>query len=123
MLSSQAVPSGNSGIEFLLPEAIDTLFQSIAAIKANFAPLELKALLAAHKDVPLSPEQIGIPRILNRLDASRSSQEFNVRYGNCLTSVKTKVSGLDETRATTLVIWATTFWTNHSAGEMDEYIR
>lgn len=115
----------SAGAEFILPWAVDTFFRAITTIKQTFAESELKAIIEAHKDVRLQPENARTSYLLLRIADACDVARVHERFGASKTSLETKIKNLNDTQSTALMIWAAAFWVSRccTADDMDEYLK
>jgi len=115
----------SAGAEFILPWAVDTFFRAITMIKQTFAESELKAIIEAHKDVKLQPENARTSYLLLRIADACEVSRVHEKYGAVRTSLDSKIKSLNDTQATALMIWAAAYWVSRKSSastDMDEYI-
>ena len=115
----------SAGAEFILPWAVDTCFRAITMIKQTFAECELKAIIEAHKDVRLQPENARTSYLLLRIADACEVARVHEKYGAARTSLDSKIKSLNDTQATALMIWAAAYWVSRkssAASDMDDYI-
>ncbi|MBQ7457245.1 MAG: hypothetical protein IJS54_06555 [Desulfovibrio sp.] len=115
----------SAGAEFILPWAVDTFFRAISMIKQTFAESELKAIIEAHKDVRLQPENARTSYLLLRISDACEVARVHEKYGAVRTSLDSKIKSLNDTQATALMIWAAAYWVSRKSSQvtdMDEYI-
>ena len=115
----------SAGAEFILPWAVDTFFRAITNIKTLFTAAELKAIVEAHKDMRLMPDNSRLCYLLLRVHDACEINHVHMRHGASKSSLESKLKSLDDTQATALMVWASAFWVsrNCSAESLDEYIR
>ncbi|MCR4667059.1 MAG: hypothetical protein K5657_07175 [Desulfovibrio sp.] len=114
----------SAGAEFILPWAVDTFFRAITTIKQIFAESELKALIEAHRNVRLQPENARTSYLLLRIADACEMNKVHELYGASKSSLESKIQNLNDTQATALMIWAAAFWVSKSCStdDMGEYI-
>ena len=115
----------SAGAEFILPWAVDTFFRAITSIKQTFAESELKAIIEAHKDVRLQPENARTSYLLLRISDACEVARVHELFGASKSSLESKIKNLNDTQSTALMIWAAAFWVSKSCStdDMSEYIR
>ena len=86
---------------------------------------ELKAIVEAHKDMRLMPDNSRLSYLLLRVHDACEINHVHMRHGASKSSLESKLKSLDDTQATALMVWASAFWVsrNCSAESLDEYIR
>ena len=104
---------------------MDTFFRAITNIKTLFTGAELKAIVEAHKDMRLMPDNSRLSYLLLRVHDACEINHVHMRHGASKSSLESKLKSLDDTQATALMVWASAFWVsrNCSAESLDEYIR
>ncbi|MBR4742018.1 MAG: hypothetical protein IK079_03885 [Desulfovibrio sp.] len=114
----------SAGAEFILPWAVDTFFRCITSIKKIFASNELKAVIQAHKDVRLQPDNARLSYLMLRMSDAFELGNIQTRYELSKTSLQSKMKSLNDTQAAALMIWASAFWSGGTRTEemMDAYI-
>ncbi|MDR2572915.1 MAG: hypothetical protein LBC94_00990 [Desulfovibrio sp.] len=115
----------SAGAEFILPWAVDTFFRAINSIKQMFSAAELKTIVEAHKDMKLMPDHTRLSYLLLRISDACDVASVHLRHGASKSSLESKLKGLDDTRATALMVWASAFWVsrNRSPASLEEYIK
>lgn len=114
----------SAGAEFILPWAIETFFRAITSIKQKFSASELKTIVDAYKDTKLTPESARLSYLLLRISDACELNGIHIRHGAVRSSLEAKLKTLDDTQATSLMVWASAFWVsrNCSAESLDQYI-
>ena len=115
----------SAGAEFILPWAVETFFRAITGIKQIFSASELKTIVDAHKDVRLLPENTGRSYLVLRISDACDMNGVHLRHGASKSSLECKLTTLDDTQSTALMVWASAFWVskNCSAESLDDYIK
>ena len=114
----------SAGAEFIIPWAVDTFFRAITSLKEIFTPAELKTIVDAHKDTKLSPDNSRLSYLLLRITDACERNNVHIRHGASKSSLESKLKSLDDTQATSLMVWASAFWVskNCSVDNLDDYI-
>ena len=93
------------------------------------APLKilsrLKTVLEAHREVKLLPNQSKKAYLMLRVEEACDEKDVHMQHGASKNHLEVKLRRLDDLQATSLMIWATAYWTSRTWNEatVDEYVK
>ena len=113
-----------AGAEFTLPWTIDTLFRTVAGLKAQFSAAELKTVIEAHRDAVPSTPRLRLSHLLLQVTDRCERDALHERHGASLPALQNRLRQLDDRQAAVFVIWASAFWRgqNSTPEALEKYI-
>ena len=113
-----------AGAEFTVPWTVDTLFRTVAALKAQFSAAELRIVIEAHKDAVPSTPRLRLSHLLIQVTERCERDAVHERHGASLAQLQSRLRQLDDQQAAVFIIWASAFWRgqNTSAEALEKYI-
>lgn len=115
----------SAGAEFILPWAVDTFFRAVNGIKSIFSAGELKTIVEAYKDVKLTPDQSRLAYLQLRIQDACDLDLLHTKHGSSKGSLEAKLKKLDDTQATALMVWATSYWVSKEfeTSTLDDFVK
>lgn len=115
----------SAGAEFILPWAVDVFFKSIRSVSSDFSVAELKTLLESHREVKLLPNQSKQAYLMLRVEEACEEKNVHIQHGASKSNLEVKLRRLTDLQATSLMIWATAYWTSKSWNDVsvDDYVK
>ena len=115
----------SAGAEFILPWAMETFYRTVAQLKEDFSPGELKTILEAYKGAALTPDQCKLSYLQLRVKEAMDENELHTQHGASKGTLERKLDKLNDTQAAALMIWAAAYWNSKIWKDvsMDDYLR
>jgi hypothetical protein len=115
----------SAGAEFILPWAVDVFFKTIRNVSNDFSMAELKTILEAHKEVKLLPNQSKQAYLMLRVEEACEERSVHIQHGASKSNLEVKLRRLSDLQATSVMIWATAYWTSRSWNgvSIDDYVK
>lgn len=115
----------SAGAEFILPWAVDVFFKTIRNVSNDFSVSELKTILEAHRDVKLLPNQSKQAYLMLRVEEACDEKSVHIQHGASKNNLEVKMRRLSDLQATSVMIWATAYWTSRSWNgvSIDDYVK